>query len=393
ELKKCMEIVPDDGDEVLIEATPISSRSPAIIDYKIYKEGKKTYFKIIRANSNSQVYQTFEKMFKKFNREDLEVLWGIVKDRFKKEKLVDDMDNLLFKTLKTMFEHHVEDIIWTYQQGLAKMDYDVKMDYDLLRFIRKQQMEENTTMTKRPQPRSNTKNDRVPSISKSSCSKNKDVEVEEHPRNLLLSKNKKHMSSECNNIKLVIQNDKYEVVYAMCKVDFLSKMVMRVLLSLVLEGDPKFINISNGKVDKTYAYSMDPHTLKMMIQKHLWMEEQMKLQITPQQNRVVEQRNQTLVEAARTMLIFSRAPLFLWVEAIATTCYTQNRSIIYYRFNKTPYELINGRKTDISFLHVFGALCYPTNDRGDIGKLGAKCDIGFFIIQLLLVRTEFTIDG
>nr|GFB58344.1 hypothetical protein [Tanacetum cinerariifolium] len=79
------------------------------------------------------------------------------------------------------------------------------------------------------------------------------------------------------------------------------------------------------------------------------------------------------------MLIFSRAPLFLWAEAIATACFTQNRSIIHRRFNKTPYELINGRKPDISFLHVFGALCYPKKDREDIGKLGAKGDIRFFI--------------
>nr|GEV57811.1 retrovirus-related Pol polyprotein from transposon TNT 1-94 [Tanacetum cinerariifolium] len=93
---------------------------------------------------------------------------------------------------------------------------------------------------------------------------------------------------------------------------------------------------------------------------------------TPQQNRVVERRNQTLVEAARTMLIFSRAPLFLWAEAIATACFTQNRSIIHPRFNKTSYELINGRKPNISFLHVFGALCYPKNDHEDIRKLGAK---------------------
>nr|GEV54142.1 retrovirus-related Pol polyprotein from transposon TNT 1-94 [Tanacetum cinerariifolium] len=66
-------------------------------------------------------------------------------------------------------------------------------------------------------------------------------------------------------------------------------------------------------------------------------------------------------------------------EAIVTACYTQNRSIIHHRFNKTPYELINGRKSDISFLHVFRALCYPKNDREDIQKLGAKGDIGFFI--------------
>ncbi|GJV90568.1 retrovirus-related pol polyprotein from transposon TNT 1-94 [Tanacetum coccineum] len=91
---------------------------------------------------------------------------------------------------------------------------------------------------------------------------------------------------------------------------------------------------------------------------------------TPQQNGVVERRNQTLIEAARTMLIFSCALLFLWAEVIATVCYTQNRFIIHRRFNKTPYELINDRKINISFLHVFGALCYPKNDLEDIGKLG-----------------------
>nr|GFA90125.1 retrovirus-related Pol polyprotein from transposon TNT 1-94 [Tanacetum cinerariifolium] len=93
---------------------------------------------------------------------------------------------------------------------------------------------------------------------------------------------------------------------------------------------------------------------------------------TPQQNGVVKRRNRTLVEAARTMLIFSHASLFLWAEAIDTACFTQNRSIIYRRFNKTPYALINNIKPDISFLYIFRALCYPKNDREDIGKLGAK---------------------
>nr|GEZ81319.1 retrovirus-related Pol polyprotein from transposon TNT 1-94 [Tanacetum cinerariifolium] len=92
---------------------------------------------------------------------------------------------------------------------------------------------------------------------------------------------------------------------------------------------------------------------------------------TPQQNGVVKQRNRTLAEAARTMLIFSHAPLFLWAKAIATACFTQNRSIIHRCFNKTPYEIINERKPNISFLHVFGALCYPKTDHEDIGKLAA----------------------
>nr|GEV08374.1 hypothetical protein [Tanacetum cinerariifolium] len=76
---------------------------------------------------------------------------------------------------------------------------------------------DNTAKTRRPQPRSNTKNHRVPSASKSSYIMNKEVKVEEHHRNLLLYKNKKHISSECNNVKLAIQNDKSKIVCAMCK--------------------------------------------------------------------------------------------------------------------------------------------------------------------------------
>ncbi|GKA48462.1 retrovirus-related pol polyprotein from transposon TNT 1-94 [Tanacetum coccineum] len=68
---------------------------------------------------------------------------------------------------------------------------------------------------------------------------------------------------------------------------------------------------------------------------------------TPQQNGIVERRNRTLVEAARTMMIFSKAPMFLWAEAVATA--------------------------------LFGALCYPTNDSEDLGKFQAKADIGIFV--------------
>ncbi|GJZ17781.1 retrovirus-related pol polyprotein from transposon TNT 1-94 [Tanacetum coccineum] len=100
---------------------------------------------------------------------------------------------------------------------------------------------------------------------------------------------------------------------------------------------------------------------------------------TPQQNGVVERRNRTLVEAARTMLIFSKALMFLWAEAIATACYTQNRSLIHTRHNKTPYELVHDKKPDLTFLRVFGALCYPTNDSEDLGKFQAKANIGIFV--------------
>nr|GEW77597.1 retrovirus-related Pol polyprotein from transposon TNT 1-94 [Tanacetum cinerariifolium] len=417
------------------------------------------------------------------------------------------------------------------------------------------------TKTRRPQPRSNIKNDRVPFVSKSSQRKNKEVKVEKHHRKLLLSRNKKHMSSECNNIKLATQNVKSKVVCAMCKQSLKSVNHDICLLNYVngmsSRGKKQTANVSinekqkkqqpkvkkakkvgsikrltspkpskprsflrwsptrrlfdlKGKIiasseskgqsncskgdnactfnpldptikqflnttfslagqfcdsdlevafrrnacfirnlegvdslsgnQTTNLYTINLHemasaspiylmarasstklwlwhqrlshlnfdTINDLVKndlltglpkskyhkEHLYPScEQGKSkrashppkpvpnsrQRTPQQNRVEERRNRTLVEAARKMLIFSRVPLFLWAEAIATACFTQNHSIIHRQFNKTPYELINDKKPDISFLHVFGALCYPKNDREDIGKLGAKCDIGFFI--------------
>nr|GFA15872.1 integrase, catalytic region, zinc finger, CCHC-type, peptidase aspartic, catalytic [Tanacetum cinerariifolium] len=165
------------------------------------------------------------------------------------------------------------------------------------------------TKTRRPQPRSNTKNDRVPSAFKNSQSKNKYTEVEEHHRNLLLSKNTKHMSTACNNFKLDSQNVYSKVVCAMCL--------------------PKF---------KYHKEHLCPSC------------EQGKRKRSSHPPKPVPNSRQRLhllhMDLCGLMRIAS----------------------------------INGkRKPDISFLHVFGALCYPKNDREDIGKLGAKGDIGFFI--------------
>ncbi|GJW80333.1 retrovirus-related pol polyprotein from transposon TNT 1-94, partial [Tanacetum coccineum] len=100
---------------------------------------------------------------------------------------------------------------------------------------------------------------------------------------------------------------------------------------------------------------------------------------TPQQNGVVERRNRTFVEAARTMLIFSKALMFLLADSVATACYTQNSSLIHTRHDKTPYELVHDKKPDLIFFYVFGALCYPTNDNEDLGKLKPTTNIGIFV--------------
>ncbi|GJS42951.1 retrovirus-related pol polyprotein from transposon TNT 1-94 [Tanacetum coccineum] len=92
-------------------------------------------------------------------------------------------------------------------------------------------------------------------------------------------------------------------------------------------------------------------------------------------NGVVERRNRTLMEVARTMLIFAKDPMFLWAEAMATMCYTLNRSLVHTLHGKTYYELLKGKKPEVKYFWVFGSLCYPTNNYDDLGKLKAKADI------------------
>ncbi|GKA19710.1 retrovirus-related pol polyprotein from transposon TNT 1-94 [Tanacetum coccineum] len=112
---------------------------------------------------------------------------------------------------------------------------------------------------------------------------------------------------------------------------------------------------------------------------------------SPQQNGVVERQNCMLIEVAHTMLIYAKALLFLWAEAVATACYTQNRSIVRLRHGKTPYELLHDKPPDLSFFHVFGALCYPTNDSENLGKLQPKADIDFD--ELTAMASEHSSSG
>nr|GEY88496.1 hypothetical protein [Tanacetum cinerariifolium] len=72
---------------------------------------------------------------------------------------------------------------------------------------------------------------------------------------------------------------------------------------------------------------------------------------------------------------------FLWAKVIATACFTQNRSIVHTRYSKTLYELIQGRKPNIQYFYVFGSLCYPTNDRDDLGKMKPKADIEYYSVS------------
>nr|GEU67683.1 hypothetical protein [Tanacetum cinerariifolium] len=100
---------------------------------------------------------------------------------------------------------------------------------------------------------------------------------------------------------------------------------------------------------------------------------------TPQQNRVAERRNRTLIKAARTMLVDAKLPVTFWAEAVNTVCYVQNRVLVNKSQNKTPYELFNSRTPAIGFLRPFGCHVMILNTLDHLGKFNAKGDEGYFV--------------
>ncbi|GKB51382.1 ribonuclease H-like domain-containing protein [Tanacetum coccineum] len=151
-LKQCLEIILDE-EEVTIDAIPLAVKSLSIVGWKIYKEGRKSYYQIMRADEKSQTYMIFSQMLKSFDRQDLEDFYKLVKAKYESTRPVEDLDLLLWGDLKTMFEPHVEDNIYmlvekkyplsplTLSMMLEKkliIDYESKMAYELLKFIIKQ---------------------------------------------------------------------------------------------------------------------------------------------------------------------------------------------------------------------------------------------------------------
>ncbi|GJY61304.1 retrovirus-related pol polyprotein from transposon TNT 1-94 [Tanacetum coccineum] len=110
---------------------------------------------------------------------------------------------------------------------------------------------------------------------------------------------------------------------------------------------------------------------------------------TPEQNGVAERKNRTLIEAARTMLLRSVFSKQYWTEAVATTCYTQNRSTIVKRHHKTPYEIFHKRILNIDFHHVFGCLIFNHNHKDHLGKFDEKADDGYFLCDEVSFYTLF----
>nr|GEX57377.1 hypothetical protein [Tanacetum cinerariifolium] len=116
DLKKQLEVVVDEDDDVFIEATPIGRKVP-VVNYEIMMINNKPRYNIIRADDTHQLYTSFITLLKNFDREDLEDLWKIVKARFSTSKPTNFSDDYLLSTLKTMFEKtDGQDALWRNQQ-------------------------------------------------------------------------------------------------------------------------------------------------------------------------------------------------------------------------------------------------------------------------------------
>ncbi|GJR08529.1 retrovirus-related pol polyprotein from transposon TNT 1-94 [Tanacetum coccineum] len=258
-----------------------------------------------------------------------------------------------------------------------------------------------TTSASGSNPSGNTKNNR---ILRPPCSNQKN-KVEDHPRTVKSSLNKMNSISEPISNALVkhsTRNAKFESICAICCPD--RPLVSGLWMFKTYDREPLLAHELFSQDTNLYTISLDDMiktspicllnfgTLNKLAKDGLARGiPKLKFQCMdlcgPMRmksingkkyilNDIVKRRNRTLVEAARTMLIFSKAHLFLCAKAINTACYTQNRSLIHLRYNKTPYERMHDKKPYLSFFHVFGSLCYPTNDSKDLGKLNAKADIG-----------------
>nr|GEX31225.1 hypothetical protein [Tanacetum cinerariifolium] len=121
ELKQLMETIPDE-EELAIDAIPLAVKSLMLVDWKIHKEGKKSYYQIVRPDEKSQMYMIFIQMLKSFNREDLKDLYNLVKARYGSTRPVESLDYLFWSDIKIMFEPHIEDEVWKLQKGYKVLE-------------------------------------------------------------------------------------------------------------------------------------------------------------------------------------------------------------------------------------------------------------------------------
>nr|GEV02863.1 putative mitochondrial protein [Tanacetum cinerariifolium] len=121
ELKRYLQIVANDDDDVYTEATPLASKVH-VVDYHIHHENNKPYYKIIRVDGTHKLFLSFITLLKNFDKKDLETLWKLVKEMFKTTKPKNFSNDFLLNILKIMFEKpNIEASVWKDQKGRYRL--------------------------------------------------------------------------------------------------------------------------------------------------------------------------------------------------------------------------------------------------------------------------------
>ncbi|GJY10661.1 retrovirus-related pol polyprotein from transposon TNT 1-94 [Tanacetum coccineum] len=248
------------------------------------------------------------------------------------------------------------------------------------------------TIVSRPQLKSNKMNEKV--VPNTSQVKFKKTEVEDHHRISSISNQSKFIIACNDNLKSRTSN--VNAVCATCgklskakrslfktkavpnskgRLNLLHRDLCGLMWVASINGKKYILKSSSPVISvRTDRGTMFLNTTLNAFFKKEGTEHQNSTPRTPEQNGVVERRNRTLVEAARTMLSASKLPLFFWSEAIATACYIQNRSIIILAHEKTAYHIINDMKPLIKHLYIFGCTCYLTKDGENLDRMKEKGD-------------------
>nr|GEU67231.1 Gag-Pol polyprotein [Tanacetum cinerariifolium] len=339
DLNKHLEIVPAKDDDVYIEATP-HARKQKTLELEIER--------LLKAVVSQDIMTVVQN--NSVDTSNLQTKLERTKERFedciiKKENEYAKLWNDWYKKCK---ECKFDKI--SYDKAYNDMQRKIKWLQAQLGDLKGKRID--NTKTRKPQPRSNTKNDWVPSVSKSSCNKNKEVEVEEHHRNLLFSKNKKHISFACNNIKLATQNVKSKAVCAMCLLKF--KYHKEYLCPLCKQGKSKKAShppkpIPNSR-QRLHLFHMDlcgPMRIASINGKRYV------LVIVDDYSRYTWVQFLRSKDEAPERVSLKTAPSFI-VDLIKH--HTSSLTV----------------ENQISPFFMYSGLCYPKNDREDIGKFGAK---------------------
>ncbi|GJS11709.1 retrovirus-related pol polyprotein from transposon TNT 1-94 [Tanacetum coccineum] len=181
------------------------------------------------------------------------------------------------------------------------------------------------------------------------------------------------INHEKYTLVIVDEYSRYKWVYFFRKKSQAPEMIMSFIRMVENQNDVKVkqIRTDNGSEFRN-------HELKSFYNERR-ISQNFSSPYTPEQNGIVERKNRTLIEAARTILNGLVLSKHFWTEAVIIAFYTQNRSIIVKRHDKTPHEIFRERIPNINYFHVFECHVFIHNHKDYLGKFNAKADDGYFL--------------